>query len=318
MSDASANTARPKIPVFRTAYDGYRLGIGAIFSSGAMFRYFIYGSVLSLAVLAAETYLLFWTAMNLSETATNILALVIPLATYVALTAAQTPLGIAIQRQLLLGEDPHSSYATYALNYRGRTYGMIFLMVCGFYFVASLIEIPITFAVYGQPFAPIDIQGSEIKHAAYSSFMLLAWIVTFAGASWMSAKCAFMFPAVACDRPGSWREFYAETRGIVWALFTVFLFAFLPVAMLYIVVFTIGVLSSLGPLTELRHLGADASNAEMNEAISSIVASTPFIVACTIAGLGYMLSFVVTSAAAVRAYQIRVERGLYSVAEVFA
>jgi hypothetical protein len=88
--------------------------------------------------------------------------------------------------------------------------------------------------------------------------------------------------------------------------------------MLYIVVFTIGVLSSLGPLTELRHLGADASNAEMNEAISSIVASTPFIVACTIAGLGYMLSFVVTSAAAVRAYQIRVERGLYSVAEVFA
>ena len=43
--------AQPKIPVFRTAYDAYRLGIGAIFSSGKMFRFFMYGFVLSIAVV---------------------------------------------------------------------------------------------------------------------------------------------------------------------------------------------------------------------------------------------------------------------------
>jgi hypothetical protein len=40
---------RPTIPVFRTAYDAYRLERSAIFSSGKAFRFFLYGSVISAA-----------------------------------------------------------------------------------------------------------------------------------------------------------------------------------------------------------------------------------------------------------------------------
>ena len=96
-------------PVWRTAYEGYRLGIGAIFSSGVMFRFFVYGSVLSIAVLGVEIYLLVWTAMNLSERASDILALLIPLVTYVAMSAVQTPSGIVMQRRILLGDIPSRS-----------------------------------------------------------------------------------------------------------------------------------------------------------------------------------------------------------------
>src|SRR5215510_5897519 len=56
MTDAFAAAPRPKVPIFRTAYDGYRLGIGAIFGNFAMFRYFVYGSVLWISLIGYEFY----------------------------------------------------------------------------------------------------------------------------------------------------------------------------------------------------------------------------------------------------------------------
>jgi hypothetical protein len=318
MTDAFAPARHPRIPVFRTAYDAYRLGIGAIFGSSAMFRFFVYGSVLSIAVLGAEFYLLYWSGMNLSESTANILALIMPLMTYVALTAVQTPLGIAIQRRLLLGDVPTRSYAAYATDRRGINYGIVLLAICAFYALASLIEIPVALVVFGEPFAPADTQGDDMKFTAFSSFMALAWTVVFACASWMSAKCAFIFPAVACDRPESWRQFYDETRGNVWVLFAVFVFALLPVALLCFVVFVAAFVSSLSPLMAAMNLGEGASEAAMEQALSSILVSPAFIVAYAIAGVGYMLSFIVTAAGAARAYQIRVEGGMSGVAEVFS
>ena len=85
--------------------------------------------------------------------------------------------------------------------------------------------------------------------------MLLAWIVTFAVASLMSAKCAFMFPAVACDTPGSWHQSYGETRGIVWALFVIFVVALLPVALLYVVIFVVAFIASLSSMMAIVGLG---------------------------------------------------------------
>ncbi|HVR66449.1 MAG TPA: hypothetical protein VMT98_07400 [Verrucomicrobiae bacterium] len=318
MTDISAALPRPKVPVWRTAYDGYRLGIGAIFSSGAMFRFFVYGSVLSIAALGAEIYFLFSTPMNLSEHATNILALVIPFVTYIAMTAVQTPLGIAMQRRILLGDIPSRSYVAYAVDQRGRNYAFVLLLICGFYFLASLIEIPVTLLVYGQPFTPAEIQDDDTAVATYSSLLLLAWVVTFAVASLMSAKCAFMFPAVACDRPGSWRQAYAETRGIVWPLFVVFLVAFLPVALLYMVIFGVAFIASLSPIMAVLALGEGVPESATEQMIISMLQSPAFIIAYVIAGLGYMLSFVVTAAAAARAYQIRIERGMSGVADVFS
>ena len=46
--------APSEISIWRTAYDAYRLGLGAIFSSGVMFRYFVYGSVMSVTMAGAE------------------------------------------------------------------------------------------------------------------------------------------------------------------------------------------------------------------------------------------------------------------------
>ncbi len=156
MTDISAALPRPKIPVWRTAYDGYRLGIAAIFSSGAMFRFFVYGSVLSIAVLGAEIYFLFWTPENTSEDASNIFALLIPFVTYIAMTAVQTPLGIAIQRRVLLGDIPSRSYIAYAVDHRGRNYAFVLLLISGFYFLASLIEVPMHFCYFSvSPFFPL-------------------------------------------------------------------------------------------------------------------------------------------------------------------
>ena len=67
MTDIPVAAPHPTVPVFRTAYDAYRLGIGAFFGNSAMFRFLVYGSALSLTILATEYYLLFWTAMNLHE-----------------------------------------------------------------------------------------------------------------------------------------------------------------------------------------------------------------------------------------------------------
>ncbi len=120
-----------------------------------------------------------------------------------------------------------------------------------------------------------------------------------------------MFPAVACDRPGSWRQSYAETRGTVWPLFAIFLVALLPVALFCMVMFVIPTMAAMG-------IGDGVSDSAMEQELLTMLLSPAFIVAYVIAGLGYMLSFVVTAAAAARAYQIRVERGLSRVAEIFS
>jgi hypothetical protein len=318
MTDISAAMPRSKIPVWRTAYDGYRLGIAAIFSSGAMFRFFVYGSVLSIAVLGAEVYLMFWIVVSLSERASDILALLIPFVAYIAITAVQTPLGIVLQRRILLGDFPSRSYVAYAVDHRGRNYAFVLLLICGFYFLASLIEIPMNLLFFGQPFVPAEIPVEDITYATYAMLMLLAWVVTFAIASVMSAKCAFMFPAVACERPGSWRQAYGETRGIVWPLFAVFLIAFLPVLLLFAIVSVGAFIASLSPFMETLSIGDGVSDLATEQAMHSMLLSPVFIVAYIFAGLAYMLSFVVTAAAAARAYQIRVERGLSGVAEIFS
>ena len=103
MTDISAALPRPKIPIWRTAYDGYRLGIGAIFSSGAMFRYFVYGSVSVVTVMGV----LFYGSLTMSGlvgqcgVTERTLALVVGssfvlgIALSALIAAMQTPMGVA-------------------------------------------------------------------------------------------------------------------------------------------------------------------------------------------------------------------------------
>jgi hypothetical protein len=90
------------------------------------------------------------------------------------------------------------------------------------------------------------------------------------------------------------------------------------VALLYAVIFAAAFIASLSPIMAELGLGDGVSDSAMEQAMTAMLQSPAFIVACVIAGLGYMLSFVVTAAAAARAYQIRVERGLTGAAEVFS
>ena len=110
MTDISATLPRPKIPVWRTAYDGYRLGIGAIFSSGAMFRFFVYGSVSLVAVFGVFLYgnlsmsgLLANASPGSNQTLVIGSSFLLGIALYALIAAIQTPLGVAVQRFVLLG-----------------------------------------------------------------------------------------------------------------------------------------------------------------------------------------------------------------------
>src|SRR5262245_6240800 len=55
MTDTGGRSA-PQIPIFRIAFDAYRLGLGAIFTSARMFRFFLYGLVISAVVVGGIRY----------------------------------------------------------------------------------------------------------------------------------------------------------------------------------------------------------------------------------------------------------------------
>jgi hypothetical protein len=143
MADTFAAAPRPTIPVFRTAYDAYRLGIGAIFSSGAMFRYFIYGSVLWISLSGIE----FYDSLSrgkaaasgtLNDGRTLIEDVLLALVFAVAIAAAQTPMCVSVQRKVLLGEAPHKYYFAQLLDPIGLRYALVAFLIQALFLCASL------------------------------------------------------------------------------------------------------------------------------------------------------------------------------------
>ncbi|HVR66450.1 MAG TPA: hypothetical protein VMT98_07405, partial [Verrucomicrobiae bacterium] len=56
MTDSASNSSAPRIPVFRTAYDAYRLCFSAIFGSRKILRFFLYGTGLTLGIVGVIKY----------------------------------------------------------------------------------------------------------------------------------------------------------------------------------------------------------------------------------------------------------------------
>jgi len=318
MTDVTAGLSRPKIPVWRTAYDAYRLGLGAIFSSGKMFRFFVYGSALSIAILMVQAYSMLWTFRYLDQLNADIIGIAINFGVYCALAVVQAPLGIAVQRWVLADEQPDSSYLAGALDRRGRFYLLASLAIAFPYFLASQTESIVDLAYFGGPLIVSESLASIDSARNYVLLLLLILTAGYVGASLISAKGAFLFPAVAISRRASVYQFLSETRGTVSRLCFVFLIALIPVTTVGL--FALGVAYQMPgtPLMDALSIGDGVTNNNLDDLLLAVLRSPTNVVALVVGAAAYMTWFLVIAAGAARAYQIRVERGLSGVAEVFS
>jgi hypothetical protein len=314
MTDIAASPARPKIPVWRTAYDAYRLGLGAIFSSGKMFRFFVYGSFLCLTALGAHFHVLdngrlsgFSSLADIQVTSFVILAV-----TFIVLAVVAAPLGMSIQRHVVLGESPHAAYAGYVATKHGRSFVFATLAVCAIFFAAAVLQIFADDAIYEMNATGWDAVARTPGFTS-SLIVLAAQLVSYTIAALFAARLFFAFPAIACDRLGaSLAQSIRETNGTAWRLFFVIVIVVTPYLVIsFFSLLTASTIVALNYRSEgLLPTGQDIA-AEM-------MSSTPFFVALGIIFIGSMTTFVAIAAGAARAYQIRVERGLSGVAEVFS
>ncbi len=323
MIDISATLPRPKIPVWRTAYDGYRLGIGVIFASGAMFRYFVYGSVAVVTAMGALFYVSFTTQGWLSSAAGGMertLALGVTIVSaylgYAALAAAQTPLGVVFQRYILLREPPRHSYFAYWASSYGRRFFWASAAVYGYFLVASLIHVPFFLLFYGtDPFDQVAISTLFATTPSALTVFIAIYVSALLCASLLAARSSLAFPIAAADRPGSaLRQSFAESRGAMWRLFFVFVLIYAPAFVAYVIAFVIVIVTFV-----IQNPGlADTAIDPFGSANPGLFTSPSFIIAVIIVLIAFALSQVAMAAAAARAYQIRVERGLSGVAEIFS
>jgi hypothetical protein len=317
MTDITAALPRPKVPICHTAYDAYRLGIGAIFSSGIMFRFFIYGSIMSIAIVGVELLFSFdHTGGTFDINHNYINSLMIGVLSAIILAGIQTPLGIAIQRQILLDDVPQTSYFNYAANPPGRRFFVSSLWIYGAYLVAEFAEVPIL-AVAG--INPLD--SDAVAAALKSDVSLTVQILTttlcaYLAATIFAVRLTFRFPEISCERDsGSTWHALVETKGTAIRLFMLFVLVFLPIGVIYF-----GALFVAGFVYFSRYMlqGGEMTAEAIDQIMPAMLSSTEFIVAYAVVACTMAFSCVVVAAGAARAYQIRVERGMSGVAEIFS
>ena len=156
MTDMTAALPRPKVPIWHTAYDAYRLGIGAIFSSGVMFRFFVYGSVSLLAVFGVFLYgnlsmsglLANTRSPGSNQTLVIGSSFLLGIALYALIAAIQTPMGVAVQRYVLLGDSPKHSYFAYLTGSYGLRFFWVSIAVYAYFCIAGFLYVPIVYLVY--------------------------------------------------------------------------------------------------------------------------------------------------------------------------
>jgi hypothetical protein len=303
-----------KLPIWQTAISGYGDGIGALFRDGRLFRYFIYASALTLILIGGQLYVSLGDAwMSEPKTpAAQMTNLLFSLLVSVAYAIAVSPLTVALHRKLLLGEAPNELYL--AAMFRGNhlRVAVATMAVYGLFFIADLSTYPIIYLVYGVN--PLDAAALAVAYAAQPTIALVVMLLTFGAsllAALISARFAFAFPAIATDAPGaSLGTSFATTRGSTWRLFFVFL---LIVFFLFVAfVIAVGVASVLFVIGNPQAVGDPDRVGEM------MMLSPPFLVVYAIAFILMMAGIVAIGAAAARAYEIRVNRGMTGVAEVFA
>jgi hypothetical protein len=243
MTDIAASPTRPKIPVFDTAYDAYHLGVSAAFSSAKMFRFFVYGSVLWVFAFGIKYYDSLLRSGEITDTRPIALDVFVGILLTLLISVAQTPLGIALQRRILLGESPKGSYFGYLLAPAGIRYALVVFLVHLMFLCASLFPTLLAIALtsYMAPdqndFAAI-IRVDDLA----TSVRLISLPLLFAAAIGVSVRLAFAFPDAAC-RASPWlRQSIADTKGATLRLFLVYVFVSLPLGITYAVtIFAVGV-----------------------------------------------------------------------------
>jgi hypothetical protein len=304
------NEAQARIPIFRTVASAYGRGIGALLGDGALFRYFVYASLLGIAAFAARVSLIWflpWHRVALPAGAAEIISAVVPLVVFTALMRGIAPFAVAVHRKILLGEAPRDSYL---MAMRGRRERRFFL--------ASFVVLPtIVLAILTVPMAMYLIYGVNPLSIGYLTRALAARpalgreigaaeVLAHAIVGLAAVRSAFAFPAIAIDRPdASLRQSFAETRGTTGRLFAVFLLMYVPPVTIYAVANHIIIAMVV---RETRGGGS----------IVAAYLAPPFI-AVYAALVVLMISMVaVTAAAAARCYEIRVGPGAQRVADVFS
>ena len=309
------NDSHPTIPIWRTAVAGYRLGLGALFGDGALFRYFVYASLLSLPVVNFQLYhmpaLLAATAqpqtfgMTLLSTATAMLL-------YLGYAAAICPFSVAVHRKILLGETPRDYYAVAAMRRTQRRFLLATVAVNAVFFVAPFVGNFAVYLLYGlNPFDALEVSRGSAANPTIAAVIVPLSLLSYVGAALIAARFTFAFPAIAIKAPGaSLRRSFSEARGATWRLFFIFVLTFaLPFA-IFIILYLV---ASVGfVMNHPEVLRAPESFA------ATMVYSTPFLVIYVIMFVMMMMMIAVTAAAAARAYQIRVDRGMTGVADVFS
>ena len=309
------NDPHPTIPIWRTVAAAYRLGIGALFGDGALFRYFVYASLLSLAVVGLQLY---HVASRLAAVAqsptlgTTLLSIATGMLLYVGYAAASCPFAAAVHRKILLGETPRGYYAAAATRAMQLRFLLATIAVYALFFVAPLVSNLALYLIFGlNPFDPLEVSRGYAAQPIIAVVVLPLSLLSYVLAALIAARFTFAFPGIAIERPdASLRRSFAETRGSTWRLFFIFLFTFaLPFAIffiLYVVASIVFVISHPDLLSAPERMG------------TAMVYSAPFLVVYAAMFIIMMLMTAVMAAAAARAYEIRVEGGMTGVAEVFS
>jgi hypothetical protein len=321
MTDISAAAPHPKIPVFRTAYDAYRLGFGAIFSSGKMFRFFVYGSVLWISLVGFE----FYNGLSRGQAAargtlndgrTLMEEVLLALLFAAAIAAAQAPMCIWLQRKVLLGDTPRKSYLGHLLDPAGIRYAFALFLIQILFLGASLSQSLVIFLLGHNPNNSVELTAAMRADKVFLWGIMLEVLLAYVVAAWLATRLTFLFPEAACERwTGSIRQAFGETKGTATRLFFLFVAILLPIPFLY----AVSVLAAaIVFISQYIAGGGSLSAASGSAFMLTFFSSTEMLIALGALALGVALSLVATAAGAARAYQIRVERGLSGAAEVFS
>lgn len=318
MTDSTLSLSQPKIAVFRTVYDAYCLGIGAIASNAAMLRFFLYCSAFSFLQFALQHGAALWIYLNLEEGRADGIQIAISILSFAAFAFVQTPLGIAIQRSTLLGEQPDVTYLASVMNRRGRRYLLASILISVPFCLANFAEPVVNLALFGEPFINSDMIVDQIPPDYYLVILLTAIFGAYAGASLIATRGAFIFPSIATDRLASFHQGFGETRHATLRLLLILTIASVPLAVIGIAALAYAIVTSISPLFESLSISNAAATIPFDQVLLGLVQSPTVIIAGAVGLAAYMLWFLILAAGTARAYQISVDRGLSGIAEIFS
>jgi hypothetical protein len=304
----------PTIPIWRTVVAGYRLGIGVLFSDGALFRYFVYASLLSLPVVNFQTYHMpaLLAAAQPQTPGVTLLRIATGMLLYLGYAVAVYPFAVAVHRKILLGETPRGYYAAAAMRRTQRRFLLATVAVYALFFVAPFVSNLAVYLLYGlNPFDPLEVSRGYAANPTMAAVIPPLSLLSYVGATLIAARFAFAFPSIAIGAPdASLRQSLAETRGSTWRLFFIFLFAFVPPFAVFVALYLVA--SAVFVINHPELVSAPDKMA------TAMMYSAPFLAIYAAMFIIMTMMIAVAAAAAARAYEIRINRGMTGVAEVFS